>query len=80
MKNIFINERDHFKWGKQKEYISHLDTIDENTKIKAIDALSFLEIEFGAQFLKTASINHPIRKMISNKAPFQVKDLIEFLK
>lgn len=78
MRKIFINDRDHFKWIKQKEYISHLDTIDENTKIKAIDALSFLEIEFGAQFLKTASINHPIRQMISNKAPFQVKDLIEF--
>lgn len=78
MRKIFINDRDHFKWIKQKEYISHLDTIDENTKIKAIDALSFLEIEFGAQFLKTASINHPIRQMISNKVPFQVKDLIEF--
>jgi len=78
MRKIFINERDLFKWSKQKEYISQLDTIDENTKIKAIDALSFLEIEFGAQFLKTTSINHPIRQMISNKAPFQIKDLIEF--
>jgi hypothetical protein len=78
MKNIFINERDHFKWGKQKEYISHLDTIDENTKNKAINALSFLELEFGAQFLKTTSVNHPIRQMISNKTAYQIKDLIEF--
>ena len=53
MKNIFINERDHFKWGKQKEYISHLDTIDDDTKNKATNALSFLELEFGAHFLKT---------------------------
>lgn len=78
MKNIFINERDHFKWGKQKEYISHLDTIDDDTKNKALCAFSFLEQEFGAQFLKTTSVNHPVRQMISNKAPFQIKDLIEF--
>lgn len=78
MKNIFINERNHFKWGKQKEYISNLDSIDDDTKNKAISALSFLELEFGAKFLKTTSLNHPIRQMISNKAPFQIKDLIEF--
>lgn len=78
MKNIFVNDRDHFKWKKQKEYISHLETIDENTKIKAIDALSFLELEFGAQFLKTTSINHPVRYMISNKTPYQIMDLIDF--
>lgn len=41
MRKIFINDTDHFKWIKQKEYISHLKTIDENTKIKAINALSF---------------------------------------
>lgn len=78
MRKIFINDRDHFKWSKQKEYISHLKTIDENTKIKAINALSFLELEFGAQFLKTTSINHPVRQMISNKTAYQIKDLIEF--
>ncbi|MBS4041318.1 MAG: hypothetical protein KGZ81_12065 [Flavobacteriales bacterium] len=78
MKNIYESERDHFKWSKQKEYISHLDNIEDDIKRKAINALSFLEVEFGAQFLKTTSINHPIRQMISNKAPFQIKDLMEF--
>ena len=78
MKNIFINERDHFKWGKQKEYISHLDTIDDDTKNKATNALSFLELEFGAHFLKTMSVNHPVRQMVSNKTAYQIKDLIEF--
>lgn len=78
MKNIFKNETDHFSWGKQKEYISHLDTIDADTKNKAINALSFLELEFGAKFLKTTSFNHPIRQMISNKTVYQIKDLIEF--
>lgn len=78
MKNIFINERDHFKWGKQKEYISHLDTIDDETKSKVINALSFLELEFGAQFLKITHVNHPVRQMISNKTAYQIKDLIEF--
>ena len=78
MKNIFINERDHLKWNKQREYISHLDIIDVETKSKAINALSFLEQELGTQFLKTTSLNHPIRQMISNKTVYQVKDLIEF--
>ena len=78
MKNIFINERDHFKWGKQKEYISHLDTIDDETKSKVINALSFLELEFGAQFIKITHVNHPVRQMISNKTAYQIKDLIEF--
>lgn len=78
MKDIFINERDYFKWKKHKEYISHLDTIDEDTKNKVINTLSFLELEFGAQFLKTTSVNHPIRQMISNKTAYQIKDLIEF--
>jgi adenylate kinase family enzyme len=78
MKNIFINERDHFKWGKQKEYISNLDTIDDETKSKVINALSFLELEFGAQFLKITHVNHPVRQMISNKTAYQIKDLIEF--
>ena len=78
MKDIFINERDYFKWKKHKEYSSHLDTIDEDTKNKVINTLSFLELEFGAQFLKTTSVNHPIRQMISNKTAYQIKDLIEF--
>lgn len=78
MKNIFITERDHFKWSKQKEYISHLETIDENIKAKAVKALDFLEQELGAQFLKATSSNHPVRQMISNKTAYQVKDLIEF--
>lgn len=78
MKNIFISERDHLKWIKQKDYINHLDSIDEATKTKAIKALDFLEQELGAKFLKTTSINHPIRQMISNKTSYQIKDLIEF--
>jgi predicted HicB family RNase H-like nuclease len=78
MKNIFITERDHFKWSKQKEYISHLETIDDNVKTKAVKALDFLEQELGAKFLKATSSNHPVRQMISNKASYQIKDLIEF--
>lgn len=78
MKNIFKSERDHFKWSKQKEYLTHLETIDEETRFKAIEAISFLEKEFGKQFLKITTVNHPVRLMISNKAPFQIKDLIAF--
>lgn len=78
MKKIFFSERDHYKWSKQKEYISHLETIDADTKSNAINAISFLEQEFGVHFLKTASVNHPVRQMILDKAPFQIKELIEF--
>lgn len=78
MKNIYNSERDHFKWSKQKEYLTYLETIDDETRFKAIEAICFLEEEFGKQFLKTTTINHPVRLMISNKAPYQIKDLIEF--
>lgn len=78
MKNIFKSERDHFKWSKQKEYLAHLETIDDETRFKAIEAICFLEKEFGRQFLKITTINHPLRLMISNKTPYQIKDLIEF--
>lgn len=78
MKHIIDSDRDRFKWKKQKEYINNHDSIDENTKSKAIDAFSFLELEFGARFLKTTTINHPVRYMISNKTPYQIKDLIDF--
>lgn len=78
MRNIFHNERDHYKWSKQKEYINQADNIDDYTRDKALIALTFLEQEFGAQFLKSHSINHPIRQMISDKTEFQIKDLIEF--
>lgn len=78
MKHIFKSERDHFKWSKQKEYLAELETIDDEVRFKAIEAISFLEQEFGAHFLKTTTINHPIRYMISNKTSYQIKDLIEF--
>lgn len=78
MKNIYKSERDHFKWSNQKEYIINLETIDEKTRCYAIDAISFLEQEFGTHFLKTTTISHPVRFMISNKTPYQIKDLIEF--
>ncbi len=79
MKNIFHSERDHYKWSKQREYITHLDNLDDNTRSKAIEALIFLEKELGDHFLKIHSINHPMRFMVSNKTNFQIRDLIEFV-
>lgn len=78
MKNIYNSERDHFKWSKHKEYLKQLDTIDDEIRLKAIEATNFLENEFGNQFLKITTINHPVRLMISNKAPYQIKDLVDF--
>lgn len=42
MKHIFKSERDHFKWNKQKEYLAEMETIDEETGCKAIEAICFL--------------------------------------
>lgn len=78
MLNIFNTERDHYKWSKQKEYTCSQENIDEATRKKVIVALDFLEQEFGKHFLKTHSINHPVRQKISNIAPWQIEELIEF--
>lgn len=78
MLNIFNSERDHYKWNKQKEYTCSQENIDEATRKKAVLALEFLEKEFGKHFLKTHSINHPVRQKISNTAPWQIEELIEF--
>jgi len=77
-KNIFHTERDHYKWSKQKEYTCSQENIDEATRKKAVLALEFLEQEFGKHFLKTHSINHPVRQKISNTASWQIEELIEF--
>ncbi len=79
MNNIFHNERDYYKWSKQREFIAHMEGIDHDTRNKAINALMFLEHELGVHFLKIYSINHPIRFMISNKTGYQIKQLIEFV-
>ena len=76
--NIFQSERDHYKWGKQKEYIMLVENIDEVTRAKAIATLDFMEQEFGAHFLKTPSRNHPVLQKISNKARWQIEELIRF--
>lgn len=48
--NIFYSERDHYKWGKQKEHMMLIEDIDEVTRSKAIATLNFMEQEFGAHF------------------------------
>lgn len=76
--NIFNTERDHYKWNKQKEYTCSQENIDEAARQEAVLALEFLEQEFGKHFLKTHSINHPVRQKISNTAPWQREELIKF--
>ncbi|WP_162128012.1 hypothetical protein [Flavobacterium phycosphaerae] len=78
MQNIFISENDHFKWSKQREYILSLETIDDTIREKAIDSLNFLEQELGRNFLKTYSVNHPLRQKISEKTKWQIEELIGF--
>lgn len=78
MQNIFVSENDHFKWSKQREYILFLETIDDETREKAINSLYFLEQELGRNFLKAYSVNHPLRQKVSEKAKWQIEELIGF--
>ena len=78
MQNIFIIENDHFKWSKQREYILSLETINDAIRENAIDSLYFLEQELGRNFLKTYSVNHPLRQKISEKTKWQIEELIGF--
>lgn len=78
MANIDNSDRIHLKWGYLREYFNKIDTIDTETRGKAIKSLNFLEQEFGGKFLKTSSNKHPVRQLISNRTSFDIKRLIEF--
>lgn len=78
MHNIFVSERDHYKWSKRKELICSNENIDEIVRKNALLALSFLEQEFGNSFLKINSINHPVKLKIANTAPWQIEEMIAF--
>lgn len=78
MENIFNSESNHLQWATQREYLNNLETINESIRDNAIDALHFLEQELGRNFLKTYSVNHPVRQKISEKTKWQIVELIEF--
>jgi len=57
--------------------------MDDFNKTKQTEfdfALDFINQELGKGFIKTCNINHPIRRMISNKANWQIQELIRFTK
>jgi hypothetical protein len=70
---------DHNRWNKQKELVSAIADIKQNTLNEYISALDFLEKELGKGFLKSSSNNHPIKQMIANKANWQIQELIQLV-
>ncbi len=79
----FKNPEYLFKWAKQIEYISLTEDITDLLKAEIIGSYSFLRNELGNGFLKTNKVyrrfkHHPIHSMLSNKAPWQMKDLVRF--
>jgi hypothetical protein len=78
MKDIFASDHDFNKWSKQKEFITSANDIEEETKQKLESEITFLHEELGKSFFKAFSHNHPIKKKFSNKATWQIHDLIEF--
>lgn len=74
---VFKQHTDHDKWEKQIEFAS-LDDISEELRTDWIKSLTFLQEELGNGFLKSSNMNHPIHQKISNKATWQIQDLIDF--
>ncbi len=75
---VFKQPTDHNKWNKQIEFASMMEGIEETKRTEFISALEFLETELGKGFLKSSSVNHPVRQKISNKADWQTQELIQF--
>jgi hypothetical protein len=76
---VFKEPTDHNKWGKQIEFASMMDSIEETKRTELVSALDFLEKELGKGFLKISSVNHPVKQKISNKADWQTQELIQFV-
>lgn len=60
-------------------FASVQDNIDEATREELVSAFVFLDEELGNGFLKTTGFNHPVVQKISNKADWQIRELIRFV-
>ena len=75
---VFKQPDDRNKWKNQIEFVSVMEGIEENMRIKLVSALDFLEKELGSGFLKTSKSDHPVMQKISNRADWQIHELIQF--
>src|SRR5215217_7246709 len=75
---IFKQSTDHDKWSKQMEFALVMEGMEETKRTEFVSALDFLEKELGKGFLKTSSVNHPVKQKIFNKADWQMEELIQF--
>lgn len=79
---VFKEPGDHERWDKHIEYVLSLNTISEAVKDEWIRAAEFLQQEFGRTFLQLRKDGeiHPLHAKISNKAPWQIHEVISFAK
>jgi len=75
--DVFKKPSDHKNWGKQIEFIQKFDGLGEPEKSEYIAALSFFEKELGKGFLKSSPNDHPFQQKINNRAPWQIRELID---
>lgn len=76
--NIFNTPKSHSKWDKHIEFASSHTDEPENRKIMWVEALNFLRIEFGNDFLAAnTKQRNQFAELMKGKAPWQVSELIK---
>jgi hypothetical protein len=78
--HVFKEPTDHIKWDKHIEFANFYECIDPMIKNEWIEALQFLKKALGRDFLKDSDLNHPIKRMVTDKAHWRVTELIAFTK
>jgi hypothetical protein len=80
MSNLFFqvykHPSDHLKWEKHIEFARTTTDVSEDKRQQWINSLEFLRDELGKGFLKSCGRDHPFYQKVSNKAPWQISELI----
>lgn len=75
---VFKEIPDHTDWQKHIEFASTVENIPIDFRNSWVKALNFLFREFGKDFLKRSPRDHPIIRMVSDKAIWRIEELISF--
>ena len=76
---VFNDISDHIDWQKHIEFASTVENIPMDFRSSWVRALNFLFREFGRDFLKRSPRDHPIIRMVSDKAIWRIEELISFV-
>ncbi|MBN8877650.1 MAG: hypothetical protein J0I32_08910 [Sphingobacteriales bacterium] len=75
---VFITMEDHLDWDKHITYAELSEQIDDDSRQQWISALQFLRLEFGDDFLRLNNSHHPIFRMVTDKSPWRIAEIIKF--